>query len=180
MPFLPSDLNLEGRLRVLARQAHRQLASYQKRSKPKGHDAKQQYLNSRGAGLVLANQYIYSLERVQSLREGLTIQGQYPARQNPTMQTCGVSSVGFRDRLLRSDVFDLNDPDKAFAADFQDLIASVRAREGEFLVGAGGSKGEIFGTVSVDISTMDAELVERWRQRLTHVLDDIEANKAKL
>lgn len=77
-------------------------------------------------------------------------------------------------------MFDLSDPSKDFAADFQDLTASVRAREGEFLVGAGGSKGEIFGTVSADISTMDVELVEKWRHRLTHVLDEVGIGEAKL
>lgn len=72
----------------------------------------------------------------------------------------------------------MNDPDKDFAADFQDLVASVRAREGEFLVGAGGTKSEIFVAASADISTMDAGLVGRWRDRMTHVLDEVE--KAKL
>lgn len=180
LPFLSSDLDLEGRLCLLARQAHRQLASYQKRTKPKGQDAKHQYLNSRGAGLVLANQYLYSHERVKSLGEGVVVQGQYQARPNPTMQTCGVSSLGLRDRLIKGGVYDLQDKEKDFIADFQDLVAGVRAREGEFLVGAGGTSNEIFVAASADMSTMDTELVSRWRHRFENVLNDIEGGQANL
>jgi len=96
------------------------------------------------------------------------------------MQTCGVSSVGLRDRFIKGGVFRLNDSKKDFVADFQDLIASVRAREGEMLVGAGGTNDNIFVAASVDMSTMDAALVSRWRDRLEHVLDELEARKARL
>lgn len=96
------------------------------------------------------------------------------------MQTCGVSSVGLRDRLIQGGAFNLNNPEKEFVADFQDLIASVRAREGEMLVGAGGTNGSIFVAASVDMSTMDAELVSRWRHRFEHVLDETEAGNARL
>ncbi|KAM3415511.1 hypothetical protein BST61_g9032 [Cercospora zeina] len=56
LPFLSSQLDVTGRLRLLARQAQRQLSAYQKRSRPAGEDGKTQFLTSRGAGLVLANQ----------------------------------------------------------------------------------------------------------------------------
>jgi len=56
--------------------------------------------------------------------------------------------------------------------DFRDLIANVRAREGEFLVGAGGSGGEVFVAVSVDVSSLDCGLVGEWRERMMHVLDE--------
>lgn len=56
LPFLSSDLSATGRLRLLARQAQRQLSAYQKRPKAAGDEATRQLLTSRGAGLVLANQ----------------------------------------------------------------------------------------------------------------------------
>ncbi|EME87935.1 uncharacterized protein MYCFIDRAFT_129613 [Pseudocercospora fijiensis CIRAD86] len=89
LPFLSSNLPVDGRLRLLARQAQRQLSAYQKRAKPKGADATRQFLNSRGAGLVLANQYLYSHERADSIlpenmRKGINVQGAYPPRGNPT------------------------------------------------------------------------------------------------
>lgn len=188
LPFLSSCLPLEGRIRLLARQAQRQLATYQKRAKPKGQDATLQYLTSRGSGLVLANQYLSSVERADSclpehLRRSMNPQGAYPARKNPTMQTAGVSSVGNRDALIKGGMFDLNDPRKDFAAEFLDMTASVRAREGEFLVGIGGSSKGLFCTPSVDANKMDPALVERWRHRFETVLcetNDANDKKAKL
>lgn len=56
LPFLSSELSVAGRLRLLARQSQRQLSVYQKRANPAGDVAKTQFLTSRGAGLVLANQ----------------------------------------------------------------------------------------------------------------------------
>ena len=56
LPFLSSQLSVAGRLRLLARQAQNQLSVYQKRTNPAGDIAKTQFLTSRGAGLVLANQ----------------------------------------------------------------------------------------------------------------------------
>ncbi|KAK4636125.1 hypothetical protein CLAFUW4_00441 [Fulvia fulva] len=177
LPFLSSDLDLEGRLRLLARQAQRQLATYQKRARPTGDDATKQFLSSRGAGLVLANQYLFSLERAEvqtpaHLRSGLDVQGQYPARQNPTMQTCGVSSVGNREALVKGGLYDLDDPSKDFAADFTDMTSSVRAREGEFLVGIGGTKDGLFCVPSVDSTRLDPALVQAWCKRFETALDE--------
>lgn len=61
LPFLSAQLRVAGRLRLLARQAQRQLSVYQKRlnhfaAAAGEKDAKKQFLTSRGAGLVLANQ----------------------------------------------------------------------------------------------------------------------------
>ncbi|KAK4507821.1 hypothetical protein PRZ48_001556 [Zasmidium cellare] len=162
LPFLSADLPLAGRLKLLARQAQHQLASYQKRAKPKGHDATRQYLTSRGAGLVLANQYLFSLDRANNnlpahLRKDVNIQGSYPARQNPTMQTHGVSSVGNRDALISPGIGgNLEDPERKFAVDFGDMTASVRPREGEFLVGIGGTKDGLFCTPSMDANALDS------------------------
>ena len=178
LSFLSASLNLEGRIRLLARQAHRQLASYQKRARPRGDEAKLQNLTSRGAGVVLANQYLFSIERSDAAlpperRLGVNPQGQYPPRYNPTAQTCGVSSVGRRDALLREGVFDLTDNSKDFVADLLANTASVRAREGEFLVGVGGTDDGLFAGVSIDITSIDPALVEKWCHRFEHVLDDV-------
>jgi hypothetical protein len=147
LPFLPADRPVAGRIRLLARSAQRQLSAYQKRPRPRGPDAPAHFLRSRGAALVLANQYLYSLERIDAvlparLRAGAAVgvQGAYPARQNPTPQTCGVSSIGNRELQIRGGVYPVDDPDVGFAADFLDMSASVRARDGEFLVGIGGTK----------------------------------------
>lgn len=61
LPFLSAQLSVAGRLKLLARQAQRQLSVYQKRlsnvaAAAGEKDAKKQFLTSRGAGLVLANQ----------------------------------------------------------------------------------------------------------------------------
>lgn len=111
------------------------------------------------------------------LKEALNVQGAYPARQNPTMQTCGVSSVGLRDRLIKSEVYDTKEGgkgEKDFVVDFRDLLANVRAREGEFLVGAGGTGGELFFAVSVDVCSLDVGRVEQWRERMLCVLDEVD------
>ncbi|CAK4032450.1 Hypothetical predicted protein [Lecanosticta acicola] len=178
LPFLPASLPLHGRIRLLARQAQRQLATYQKRQKPEGHDATRQCLHSRGADLVLPNQYLLSLERAASilpphLQTHLDAQGAYPPKRNPTMQTHGVSSVGNREHLLRSGIYDLDDPQRDFAADFRDLKSGVRAREGEFLLGILGSNRGLSACPSVDGTTLDPELVEKWRHRFVTILDEI-------
>ncbi|KAF7197161.1 hypothetical protein HII31_01586 [Pseudocercospora fuligena] len=177
LPFLSSKVPVEGRLRLLARQAQRQLSAYQKRAKPKGEDATRQFLNSRGAGLVLANQYLYSHERAdcilpENMRKGISLQGAYPPRPNPTSQTCGVSSIGNRDLLIRSGVYDIHNPEKDFAADFLNLNATVRARDNEFLLVISGTKEGLFSSPSIDMTSMDPVLVERWKDRFEHALDE--------
>lgn len=92
-----------------------------------------------------------------------------------TGQTCGVSSIGNRDLLIKSGVYELNDPTKDFAADFRHLTACVRAREGEFLLGVAGTNDGLFAAPSIDMTTMDPALVQRWKVRFEHALDE-EAN----
>jgi len=185
LPFLPSYLDLDGRIRLLARQAHRQLAAYQKRTRPIGDDAKQ-YMGSRGAGRVLANQYLSSIERADAilppqLRRGINPQGAYPMRPNNTLQTCGVSSVGRRDAFIKQGMYDVNDEAAEFAADFRDVLANVRARDGEFLVGIAGADDGLHANASLDACSMDPQLVEQWRTRLENILaSPEEAHKARL
>jgi hypothetical protein len=57
----------------------------------------------------------------------------------------------------------------------------VRAREGEFLVGIGGSDVGLAVNASIDASAMDAVLVDIWKDRMMHVLDEpIDKEVAKL
>ncbi|KAK4545680.1 hypothetical protein LTR36_002634 [Oleoguttula mirabilis] len=186
LPFLSGELDLDGRIRLLARQAHRQLASYQKRSQPAEKAAELQYMSSRGAGRVLANQYISSVERTdallpEKLRKNINPQGEFPMRPNLTMQTCGVSSVGRRDAFIKQGMYDLSDHTKDFVADFRNTRATVRPREGEFLIGIGSANGGLGVGVSIDGSSIDPALVRQWKDRLEHVLDeDYSEEKARL
>lgn len=177
LPFLPASLDLNGRIRLLARQAHRQLASYQKRTRPAKAKVELQYMSSRGAGRVLASQYISSVERADfllpdHLRKGVNPQGSYPMRPNTTRQTCGVSSVGRRDAFIKRGLYDLDDVNKEFAADYRGMHASVRPREGEFLVGIGGADDGLWASVSIDASSMDSTLVQTWKIKLEHILNE--------
>lgn len=184
LPFLPTDLDLNGRIRLLARQAHRQLALYQKRSKAKADEAGVTYMGSRGAGRLLANQYIGSIERADSLlpphlRTGVKPQGGYPTSPNLSGSTCGVSSVGRRENLIKSGIYDLGDETKDFVADFRNLDMNVRPRDSEFLVGIGGSDHGIYVCCSIDGNTFDPALVEEWSTRLKTILES-DSSMAKL
>ena len=176
LPFLSCKLNLDGRIRLLSRQAHRQLASFQKRTRPAGSEAELEYMSSRGAGRVIANQYTWGIERTDSilpehLRKEVNPQGQYPMQPNVTRQTCGVSSVG-RNVLVTRGMYDLEDGTKDFVADFHGTNSSVRARDGEFLVGIGGSERGLGVMVSIDGSSIDPALVQKWSDKLEHILDE--------
>jgi hypothetical protein len=93
-------------------------------------------------------------------------------RPNHSLQTCGVSSVGRREALMKPGMYDLNEPDKDFVADFISSFACVRPREGEFLVGVGGSDEGLWLNASIDGSAMDPALVDEWRTRFSTILDD--------
>ncbi|TKA76005.1 hypothetical protein B0A55_06680 [Friedmanniomyces simplex] len=190
LPFLPSSLPLDGRLRLLIRQAHRQLAAYQKRTRPAEAEAEAQYMSSRGAGRVLANQYIGSVERAdqqlsEALRTGMNPQGAYAMQPNLSRQTCGVSSVGNRSSVIKAGVYDVHDETRmteqeGFVADFRSINAGVRARESEFLVGIGGSDEGLWVNVSIDASSIDLGLVQVWKEKMEHVLDEDVGAKTKL
>lgn len=94
-------------------------------------------------------------------------------RPNATTQTCGVSSVGRRDALIKRGMYDVDaDDGKDFVADFRDTKANVRVRDGEFLVGVGGADDGLFAAVSVDTMSLDPRLVEEWRVRFESILED--------
>ena len=181
LPFLPADLDLEGRLRLLIRQAHRQLAAFQKRADPKQGVTELQYMGSRGGGRILQMQYLMGVERMdlrkpEHMRTGINPQGAYPARPNASQQTCGVSSVGRREHMIRQGMYNLNDETKDFVADYRNVTATVRPRDDEFLVGIGGSDDGLWVNATIDGNSMDPELVEQWRYRFETILEDDGAN----
>jgi hypothetical protein len=185
LPFLPSDLGLDGRIRVLARQAHRQLSIYQKRASTKRDDAGLQYMGSRGAGRMLQSQYVLGIERMDAqlpdhMKRRINPQGAYPMRPNTSMQTCGVSSVGSRKPLIEHGAFDLNDKSKDLVADHRFIYQTVRPRNDEFLIGVGGSDNGVFLNASIDANSMDPVLVEQWRQRFETILDEEEPGRSML
>lgn len=163
LPFLPSHLNLEGRFKILVRHAQRQLSAFQKRARPE--DAKDPigYMGSRGAGRVVAMNYIVTSEREQlKLPEAMRKktgwpQGQLEARINGSLQTCGVSSVGRTTQ--RRGMYDLSRPvgqgDDSFVADWLGSQGSVRVRDGEFLCGIYGDEDGMDVGVSVDGNAID-------------------------
>jgi hypothetical protein len=188
LPFLPSSLDLETRFKVLVRQAHRQLGLYQKRAKAEEVDSIA-YMGSRGAGRVIAMNYVGAMERLRSklpeeLRHTLGShgpQGELTAAQNGSMATCGVSSVGRSG--WRQGEFDVNgelgEGEDAFVADYRSSKQNVRARDGEFLVGVWGDDDGIAANVSYDGNAIDEDMVREWQNRMENLL--VETNiSAKL
>lgn len=188
LPFLPSSLDLETRFKILVRQAHRQLGLYQKRAKAK-ESSSIAYMGSRGAGRVIAMNYVGAMERLRSkvpeeLRHSLgnhSPQGKLTAAQNGSTATCGVSSVGRSG--WRQGEFDvdgeLGEGEDAFVADYRSSKQNVRARDGEFLVGVWGDDDGIAANVSYDGNAIDEEMIREWQNRMENLL--VERNiQAKL
>ncbi|KAH0371955.1 hypothetical protein KCU65_g1526, partial [Aureobasidium melanogenum] len=179
LPFLSSSLDLETRFKVLVRQAHRQLALYQKREKAEESNSLA-YMGSRGAGRVIAMNYVGAMERLRSklpeeLRHSLghhSPQGDLAAAQNGSMATCGVSSVGRSG--WRQGEFDVNgdlrEGDDAFVADYRFSKQNVRARDGEFLVGVWGDDDGIAANVSYDGNAIDEGMIREWQHRMENLL----------
>lgn len=181
LPFLPSSLDLKTRFKVLVRQAHRQLALYQKREKAEETNSLA-YMGSRGAGRVIAMNYVGAMERLRSklpeeLRQSLghhSPQGDLAAAQNGSMATCGVSSVGRSGwRQGEFDVDgDLREGEDAFVADYRFSKQNVRARDGEFLVGVWGDDDGIAANVSYDGNAIDEDLIREWQNRMEKLLEE--------
>ncbi|KAK9899245.1 hypothetical protein P389DRAFT_46148 [Cystobasidium minutum MCA 4210] len=184
LPFLPSHLDFAKRFRLLVRQAHRQLRQYQKR-KTNTSIAEA----SSSSSNVVAQTYLGSFDRLQrtsstlsqdvrdSLIGGLpNPQGNLPARANPTLATCGISSVG-KSGWHRG-IYDLNkqvgEGEDAFVADYHNSKQNVRARDGEFLVGVWGeSDGTISANVSADGNAIDPELAQQWKYLMETILEQL-------
>ncbi|KAH6648455.1 hypothetical protein BKA67DRAFT_538491 [Truncatella angustata] len=179
-PFLPSDLDRDGRFRVLVRHAQRQLSAFQKRVRPQDATDPVAYMGSRGAGRVIAMNYILSVEREElklpdHLRKNTAgPQGMLAASMNGSSQTCGVSSVGRTTQ--KPGMYDLSRPigkgEDDFVADWFDTQGSVRVRDGEFLCGVYGQHDGMEVVVSVDGNAIDEEKAEEFRQRIEIIFND--------
>lgn len=184
LPWLSPTLPLDGRIRLLLRTAHRQLSRYQKRRRVEDADAKV-YMSSRGAGRVVAMNYISAVERGEAkLPEHLRKpghkgpQGDLSVVPNGSMATCGVSSVGKAHPGLRPGLFDLHGNGAAgLVVDLDGMRQNVRARDGEFLVGVSGSDENISINVSYDGNAIDENLVKEWEKTM---MDLLEEQKARL
>lgn len=119
-------------------------------------------------------------------------QGSYPPSVPSMPATCGISSVGDRTPLISAGKYDVatplpSDGERDVAADFRNAWSFVRPRDGEFLVGAAGSRdGEVnsgttkgngegvmtlsFG-VSYDGNVIDPERVGEWKDVIEGMLE---------
>jgi len=184
LPFLTSDLDFEGRFRLLGKQAHRQLRQYQKR--PRNSHAKA-VLGSRSPDQLLPMLYLATMERlenksVQGRKRGWNIQGEYPAKMGSTLATCGVSSVGPRGAIISSGKFNTRElsDGQDIAADFRELHTTVRARDGEFLVGAVGDNGILKFGVSYDGCAIHPILAEEWKHVMETIMEPKPSPQSKL
>lgn len=188
MPFLPRSLPVEGRFKVIARRANRELKMYQKRDRGKllGSGLEASVFDPHSPGRLLANSYLFQLERVQSklppqFRTNVNPQGDIPVRVGAYAATCGVSSVGSSAAFFTEGAYDLDieAAGKDFAADFRALKTGVRARDNEFLVGIGSDAQGIVGFgVSYDASAISEEAAAEWAETTRMLLEPGE--KAKL
>ncbi|KAF2226515.1 hypothetical protein BDZ85DRAFT_305615 [Elsinoe ampelina] len=184
LPFLPSSLDLDGRIRLLVRSAQRQLSRYQKRPRKISQDEDERAVGVRhwgptGAGRVIANNYIDAVDRQRTklpveLQKGAAPGGALGKTQAPRA-TCGVSSVGRGNPGLAPGQYDLGrevgEGEDAFVADIRAVKMGVRPRDGEFLVGIGGDEKAIGSTASFDACAIDPEWAERWRVRMETILE---------
>ncbi|KAI8634353.1 hypothetical protein F5Y19DRAFT_413159 [Xylariaceae sp. FL1651] len=188
LPFLPSHLGLEGRFRLLARQASRQLSAYQKRVRPQDSADAVAYMGIHGAGRLIASNYIDGVDRLRNLLPP-HLKGAIPPPQGefevPTWSlnrsTCGVSSIGKVD--WSSGKFDLDaDPGDGVIASIESFQSGVRVRDNEFLVGISSEDGIIQAAVSFDGNAINEENAHIWIERMKSFLEisDTPEPKARL
>lgn len=178
LPFLSSDLDLDGRIKLLVRSAQRQLARYQKRPpRDSSVDGLLEYMGPRGAGRLVPMTYLDTIERMNvklpdHRKETFPYQEHLPMKPNPNLATCGVSSVGRMDPSLRPGQYDLQRPlaEDEFKADLREMKFGVRPRDGEFLVGIMGSDDFISAGVSYDACAIDPAWAEIWRDKMETIL----------
>lgn len=187
LPFLPSDLPIEGRFKLLGRLAHKQLSQYQKRKRSTEEAVG---LGSRNPNQLIPALYLGSVERLEAkklphLKTGINPQGAYPASQATTLATCGVSSVGDRRNLIRSGRYDVhkNLEEGEVICDYRDNQTCVRVREGEFLVGASGDGEMMRFEASCDGCAMDMDRVGEWVEWMEGAFrdkDEVKGRELKL
>jgi hypothetical protein len=180
MPFLSSELPVEGRFKLVAKHANRELRVYQKRLKGEGTTGTAGILDKHSPGRLLATGYIAQIERVEAK---LPPERRSPADSNPQGSlppstagfgaTCGVSSIGPLAAFFKRGTYNLRDlGDMDFAADFRNVKIGVRARENEFLVGSSTSAEGIVGFgVSYDLNAISKERAELWKTTIENLLE---------
>jgi len=178
MPFLPSSLPIEGRFRLVAKQANRQLRVYQKRLKSAAVNIS---LEPHSPGRLLAASYLYQFERVESKlpknrKTGFNPQGKFPANASQMGATCGVSSVGSTAAFFKPGTYDFDDvgevKGKDLVVDFRGLKMGVRARDNEFLIGSStNSEGVVGFGVSYDENAISKEAADAWAEKIESLLE---------
>ncbi|KAB8346103.1 hypothetical protein FH972_023151 [Carpinus fangiana] len=183
LPFLPSSLPAEARFRLLVRQADRQLGLYQKGIRA-GNGAK--LLGALSPSQIVPGNYLAHIERAEiELKEDTqqrrklagwrTPQGMYEVKQRNGIATCGVSSVGNRDALLRSmekqGGGEGQSQEIGWKVELVDFLAAVRVRDGEFLVNSYGDDKGLHFSVSYDGCTLDEKKLGAWRKIIGGLLD---------
>ncbi len=185
LPFLPSHLDLEGRFRLLVRQATRQLSAYQKRDRLRDPTDAMAYMGIHGAGRLMATNYIDGIERLRGilpphLKDDLpSPQGEYNVPQWAVSKaTCGVSSIGVVDWSAAR--FDLDaDPGDGVVASVERFYSGVRVREAEFLVGTWSEDGIINAGVSFDGNFIDESDARLWVEKMKSMLEISDAPDLK-
>ncbi|KAK7520137.1 uncharacterized protein IWZ02DRAFT_376754 [Phyllosticta citriasiana] len=176
LPFLPSALPVESRLRLLTRQAHRQLGMYQKRLQS---DKLKGSWDPTDPARVIASSYLVGLERIEIkkpgyLQSGINPQGAYPARWSLGTATCGISSMGSVKKFLQSGKYKLDEEatkKTGLVADYRACRTCVRARDGEFLVGVSGMDDGMTFDVSYDGSEITEEMGSVWRSKIENLFE---------
>ena len=176
LPFLPSDLPFEGRFKLLGKQAHRQLKIYQKTKRTFEEEAA---LGTKSGAQLMPALYATSADRLEQRRKpeakmGWDVQGEFRVKVPNSWGTCGISSVGDRSALVRRGRYDTSrmPEDRDIVVDFRDLGSTVRARDGEFLVGAAGEKDWLGFGVSYDGCAVDPQRARAWKDLIEGILDD--------
>jgi hypothetical protein len=180
MLFLPSSLPIEGRFKLVARAANRELKAYQKRltGKSRNEGGGMSVLDKHAPGRLLATGFLAQLERVDAKlpahrKIGQNPQGELAARIGPYAATCGVSSVGSTAAFFKPGEYDVDDlGHKDFVADYRGLRMGVRARENEFLIGSSTDARGIVGFgVSYDENAISREAAHMWAETIEGLLE---------
>lgn len=189
MPFLPTSLPIEGRFKLIASHANRELRMYQKRANGKG-DSAQGNFDPHSPARLLANAYLSDIERSDSklpegMKWGVNPHGDLLPAAFQFRATCGVSSIGRTKQWLAAGRYDLDVVgdgvgDKDFAADFYDFKQGVRARDDEFLVGSStDAEGRVRFGVSYDESAISPEMAVKWREVVEGLMEGTENGREK-
>jgi hypothetical protein len=176
MPFLPSTLPVEGRFKLVAKHANRELRVYQKRLKDKSTGLGS--FDKHSPARLLATGYLAQIERVEAKlpeerRTGFTPQGELEPRIGQYGATCGVSSVGSLKAFFRPREYDLENMEgKDFVADYRGLKMGVRARDNEFLIGSSTDADGCVGFgVSYDENAISQEVAQNWAETISKLLE---------